>query len=581
MSIYDHALFVPVNEFTGATFNRYIDFTSGSNSNTGTSELPYLTLAHAASNPPASVVPGDRVIFYVRNGSGGTPTSNCPVFNNVLWAGVHIVIMPEGGHGNWVASGTATDYIVRIFLATCVPASLTLKKFSWTLNAAQIGVQGLGNPVGGASTKFTISNGSCTWAGWNTSNILLSCASTPGSNLSLIQNVTTTGMARVVAFLGHSGTLRFAGNTFGLGSGAGTWRVVDYSQTASRVAPNITSTGNTWKSDTANGFTFIGTYDPIITGSDKVWHFADDFYLNGSASTAKLFNVDDCGASSTHNLRVYFRGFPTGRKSVLRMNTDGQVFAIGRNVGAYTNAQKPRLKTLTDDCTERISLLEFSDLDWDNTSSGSSAALLAIKIGVMETNISDSVLTCPNSVGHSCNFIANDCTITNTRLEGELPILAFGDRITVDGCYSIGTRPFVAGKTGGGQDEATQNHTITNNTFVTTSTNADYAAFDVYGWQGNDPYGPVWYDSVGADGTSVGLYGWTVTGNTFVSTDLSETSSPARIGRTVGAADHASGKCKTEAELLAFMADGNGSDGPWGFGGTVFTGNTLYYGSAP
>jgi len=579
---FEAILLVPGFDSSVPTHRVYIDFTSGSNLNSGTSASPYLTLDYATSQIPAGLASGDRVYFLIRNGSGGTATAQPCVFNNAAWAGVNIFIEPDGASSPpWVASGTATDYIIRVFLATCVPASLTAHRFVWTLNALQIGIQGLGNPGGGASTQFTISNGSCTWASWNVGNILLSCASTPGSNASSVDSVTTTGMARVVVFLGHSGTLRFTENTFGLGAGAGTWRVIDYSQAASRAAPSIYSSGNTWTGNTASGFTFLGVYDPIITTSDKTWLFADDFYLNGAASSGKFLNIDDCGVGSTHNLRVRFLGFPTGRKSVLRMDTSGQVFAIGRNLGAYTNSQKPRLKTLTDECTQKLALLTFENCDWDNANATSGAALLAIKIGVMQTDISDSKFTCPNSDGHSCNFLANDCTLTSTYLQGELPILAFGDRLTVTDCYSIGVRPFVAAKTGGGQDEATQSHTVEGCTFVTTSANADYSAFDTYGWQANDPYGPVWYDSIGADGTNYGLYGWTVRNNTFVSTDLTETSYPVGLGRPVGATDHAGGKCKTQAEIDSFMADGNGGDGVWGFGGTVFENNTLYYGSAP
>jgi hypothetical protein len=263
------------------------------------------------------------------------------------------------------------------------------------------------------------------------------------------------------------------------------------------------------------------------------------------------------------------------------MDTSGTVFNIGRNIGAYTNAQKPRAKTLADDCSKKLAELQFSNCDWNNSNAGANASLLAVRIGVASTLIADSRMTCPNSVGHSCNFIANNCTLDNTYLEGELPILAFGDFITVNNCYSIGTRPFVAGKTGGGPDEATQGHTVTNNIFVTTSADADYSAFDTYGWQANDPYGPVWYDRTDTTGANIGLWGWTVSGNTFVSTDLTETSHPAGVGRTAGASDHAGGKCKTEAELTAFLADGNGGDGTWLFDGSTFANNMLYYGSAP
>lgn len=559
-----------------AVYNRYVDFTSGNDSTgDGTTSAPWLTLVKAAATPPGALTSGDTLNIIVRNGDGGTATANRPVFNNLLYDGVHITIDKEDGEPDWVASAPvgASEYIVRFFLATSVPASFTVSNADWTMDTNQVGVQGLGNPTG-MDMDISVSNVTCSWDSWNIANVLVACASSANAGDVTITSCTTTGMAKPVLFAGMSGTLTMTGNTFGLGAGTGTWRVLDYGGAAVKVAPNIISSGNTWTSNTADGMTFLGSFNPLVTVSDKLWSFVGDtFDFDGASSAAKFLNVDDCDASSTHRLRFRFKS------TTLSMNSTGTVVSIGRNVGAYTNSQKPRLKTLLDDCTQLFAKFDLLDSTWTNINSGASATLCAIKVGVIQTNVRRSTLTCPNSAGHSMNFIANDVTLDDCYLEGELPVLAYGDRLTMQDCYSKGTRPFVAGKTGGGDDESTQGHTILDNVFVCTGTSADDSAFDTYGWQADDPYGSTWYSSTDTDGSEVGLKGWTVKRNTFVA--ISSTASAVGLGRPSGAGSHELGRFNTAAGMEAFLLDGNGGEGRWIDVSSEFADNVLVQGAEP
>jgi hypothetical protein len=419
--------------------------------------------------------------------------------------------------------------------------------------------------------------GTVNWLAWNQANILVAGSSATSIGNVTVENVTTTGMASVFRFNGIAGEVSLQSNNFGLGSGAGTWRVLDWSGTNNtRQAPSIFSSRNTWTGVGGDGFTFAGGFLPLVQRSNKLWQFERDvFNLNSATSTAKLINIDDCDAQSTHSLSIDFSD------CVIRMNTNGTIINLGRNVGSYTNAQMPRRTTLANDCTSRLARLVINGCEIENINAGSLAAVIAARIGVMSTKIHRSTLSAPNSESHSCNFICNDVRVTESRLIGELPCLAFGDRIFVDRCYLRGTRPFVAGKTGGGVDEASQGHTVTNSTLVCTATNPGYAAFDTYGWQGQDPYGPSWYDSTdtpSAGSTGFGLKGWTVRNNVFIATSGG---SPVYLGRPAAAPDHAGGQFTSVSAMLAFLADGNGGDGPWIDSASSFVGNTLIVGDEP
>lgn len=547
------------------TYTRYVDYDNGNDTTgDGSTGTPWKTLVKAAATPPGGLVATDTVDILVRNGDGGTPTDQRPVFSDTTWAGVHISISPDTGEPNWAATtpSGASEYIIRFLMGTVtpvVPASLTVSSFNWTITEGnQQAIQCLQDPSGGMDTVFDVSDGTAIWGAWNTANILISASSPEHSGTVTIDNVTTSGMAKVFLFDGMSGTVTLTNNTFGLGAGSGTWRVLDFAGAANRKAPNIFCSDNVWTGDTADGQTFlVGGYTPIIETSDKLWSFTNDtFDLDGAATASKFINCDDVDATSTHRLRFKFVN------TTLSMNSSGTMISIGQNVGgAYTNAQKPRLKTLTDDATQLFAKFEALDSTWTNIGSGGGSNVCAIKIGVIQTVFRRCTLTAPNGTGHSMNFIANDCTLDDCYLEGELPLLAYGDRITVQDCYSKGNRPFVAGKTGGGQDEASQGHTIIDNIFECTGSSADDSAFDSYGWQADDPYGGTWYSSTDTDGSEIGLKGWVVQRNRFITTNA--TASPVGLGRTSGAGSHELGRVSTNTDLVDFLADGNGGEGPW------------------
>lgn len=560
------------------TFNVFVDYSTGNDTTgTGATGAPYRTLVKAASTPPAGLVSGDDVNIWVRNGASGDLTTQRPVFNNAAWNGTIVRIRPDTGHVAWRATTVAgaSEWIIRTFIGTC-QITFELEDFVWVLQDNQQAVQNL-NTVANLVADYTLRRGTITWNAWNIANALVSASAGTCFGNVTYESLTTTGMARVVWFNGLAGTLSMRNNTFGLGAGAGTWRVVDWgNNNNTRHAPSIYSSRNTWTGAGADGFTFLGTNLPLIQRTNKSWVFeGDTFTLDSVPSQAKFFNVDDVDAASTHSLSISFIN------TNISMDTNGVVFNIGRNVGSYTNAQMPRRTTLANDCTRRLARLFIQGCNWSNKNPGSAAALIAVRIGILSTRIENSTLSALFSPAHTCNFLSNDVTVINSTLLGLLPCLAFGDRITVDRCYVKGERPFVAGKTGGGVDEASQGHTVVNSTIVCTSTNPGYAAFDTYGWQTQDPYGPSWYDSTdtpNAGSTGFGLKGWTVRNNVFIATSGG---SPVYLGRPSAAADHAGGQFTSVSSMLAFLADGNGGDGPWIDGASVFSGNSLVVGDEP